>query len=394
MGLGVVGGGVANALLNDAQSMALKVGCPVDLRRVLVRDPTRPRSVELPPAMLTTDAQEVLNDENVSIVVELLGGEEPAQSYICQALQSGRHVVTANKEVMAKYGPELMAEARRNEVCLRFEASVAGGIPIIAPLTRDLLANDITSIHAIINGTTNYILTRMAQDRVDFSEALEEAQARGYAESDPSSDVEGTDARLQAGYPSRSRLPHAHRHKKTSIARVSPASKPKTSDMRKSWATPSSCWPWPLVDGDSVQARVHPCFIAQDHILAKVDGAFNAVEVEGNLIDRVMFHGPGAGREPTTSAVIADLIDVARGICSGRPASEPTGVNRPLAVADMSSLVDRYYLRLWVADRPGVLAPDRPSVGGLGYQHRRSATEALGPRHPHRRNRHNHPSCP
>ena len=364
MGLGVVGGGVANALLNDAQSMALKVGCPVDLRRILVRDASRPRSVELPPAMLTTDAQEVLNDENVSIVVELLGGEEPAQSYICQALQSGRHVVTANKEVMAKYGPELMAEARRNEVCLRFEASVAGGIPIIAPLTRDLLANDITSIHAIINGTTNYILTRMAQDRVDFSEALEEAQARGYAESDPSSDVEGTDAAYKLAI-----LAALAFHTPIDIKNVycEGITRLQAQDFRYAQELGYAIKLLAVAarDGDSVQARVHPCFIAQDHILAKVDGAFNAVEVEGNLIDRVMFHGPGAGREPTTSAVIADLIEVARGICSGRPASEPTGVNRPLAVADMSSLVDRYYLRLWVADRPGVLAQIARVLGDL-----------------------------
>ena len=355
LGLGVVGGGVANTLLNSAQPMAQKVGCPVELRRVLVRDRSRPRSVELPAAMLTDDAQEVLNDEDVSIVVELLGGEEPAREYICQALQSGRHVVTANKEVMAKHGPELMAYARRNDVCLRFEASVAGGIPIIAPLTRDLLANDIRSIHAIINGTTNYILTRMAQDRVDFSEALQEAQARGYAEADPSSDVEGTDAAYKLSILASLAF---HTHVNIHSVYSEGITRLQAQDFRYAQELGYAIKLLAVAarDGDSVQARVHPCFIPQDHILAKVDGAFNAVEVEGDLIDRVVFHGPGAGREPTTSAVVADLIEVGRSISFGLATNPPEEVNRSLAVADVASLVVRYYLRLWIADRPGVLA--------------------------------------
>ena len=324
LGMGVVGGGVASVLLNDAQAMQRRVGCPVDLRRVLVRDIYRPRSVDLPLETLTTDAQDVLNDEGVSIVVELLGGEEPARSYICQALQSGRHVVTANKEVMAKYGHQLMAEAKRSSVSLRFEASVAGGIPIIAPLTRDLLANDITSIHAIINGTTNYILTRMAQDRADFSEVLKEAQARGYAEADPTNDVEGMDAAYKLAI-----LASLAFHTPVDIQKVYREGITQLQAQDFLYARELGYAIKLLAvaarDGDSVQARVHPCFVRHDNILANVDGAFNAVEVQGDLIDRVVFHGPGAGREPTTSAVIADLIDVARGVSSGVPISDPTG---------------------------------------------------------------------
>ena len=256
---------------------------------------------------------------------------------------------------MAKHGPELMAHARRNDVCLRFEASVAGGIPIIAPLTRDLLANDIRSIHAIINGTTNYILTRMAQDRVDFSEALQEAQARGYAEADPSSDVEGTDAAYKLSI-----LASLAFHTPVNINSVysEGITRLQAQDFRYAQELGYAIKLLAVAarDGDSVQARVHPCFIPQDHILAKVDGAFNAVEVEGDLIDRVVFHGPGAGREPTTSAVVADLIEVGRSICSGLATNPPEGVDRSLAVADVASLVVRYYLRLWIADRPGVLA--------------------------------------
>ena len=355
LGMGVVGGGVADVLHNDAEATARRVGCPIDLRRVLVRDISRPRSVDLPTEMLTTDAQEILNDASVSIMVELLGGEEPARSYICQALQSGRHVVTANKEVMAKYGPELMADARRNSVSLRFEASVAGGIPIIAPLTRDLLANDITSIHAIINGTTNYILTRMAQDKADFSEVLKEAQARGYAEADPTNDVEGMDAAYKLAI-----LASLAFHTPVDIQKVyrEGITKLQAQDFRYAQELGYAIKLLAVAarDGDSVQARVHPCFVRQDNLLANVDGAFNAVEVQGDLVDRVVFHGPGAGREPTTSAVIADLIEVGRSVKSGVASKEPPGVGRPLIVADISSLSDRYYLRLVIADRPGVLA--------------------------------------
>ena len=364
LGMGVVGGGVADVLANDAQAMTRKVGCPVQLRRVLVRDTSRPRSPDLPAAMLTTEAQEVLNDEDVSIVIELLGGEEPARSYICQALQSGRHVVTANKEVIAKYGPELMAEARRNSVSLRFEASVAGGIPIIAPLTRDLLANEITSIHAIINGTTNYILTRMAQDRADFSDVLREAQARGYAEADPSNDVEGTDAAYKLAI-----LASLAFHTPVDIQKVYREGITRLQAQDFLYAQELGYAIKLLAvaarEGDSVQARVHPCFVRQDNILANVDGAFNAVEVQGNLIDRVVFHGPGAGREPTTSAVISDLIEVARSVCSGVAVSEPLGVDRALTVADVSSLIDRYYLRMVIADRPGVLAQIAQVLGEM-----------------------------
>ena len=355
LGMGVVGGGVADVLVNDAEAMARKVGCPVELRRVLVRDTGRTRSVNLPAGMVTTDAQEVLNDEGVSVVVELLGGEEPARSYIQQGLQSGRHVVTANKEVMAKYGAELTAEARRSCVSLRFEASVAGGIPIIAPLTRDLLANDITSIHAIINGTTNYILTRMAQDRADFSEVLKEAQERGYAEADPTSDVEGMDAAYKLAI-----LASLAFHTPVDIRKVyrEGITRLQAQDFRYAQELGYAIKLLAVAarDGETVRARVHPCFVRQDNILANVDGAFNAVEVQGDLIDRVVFHGPGAGREPTTSAVIADLIGVGRSMCSGGGVNEPPEVDGALTVADVSSLIDRYYLRLVIADRPGVLA--------------------------------------
>ena len=354
MGLGVVGGGVAKALLTGSQAMSCKVGCPVDLLHVLVRDAYRPRA-EVPASLLTTDLQDILADPHVSVVIELMGGEEPAQQYISQALQAGKHVVTANKEVMAKYGSTLMADAAERGLCLLFEASVAGGVPIISPLSKDLLANDITSIHAIINGTTNYILTRMAQNRVDFADALQEAQARGYAEADPSNDVDGTDAAYKlailAGLAFHTRV-NVQDVYREGITRL------EAQDFRYAHELGYAIKLLAIAtrDGDAVRARVHPSLIPEEHLLAKVDGAFNAVEVEGDLINRVVFHGPGAGRDPTTSAVLADLIDVGRRIQSGGACSQRVSFDRQLSVADMSSLVGKYYLRLQVADRPRVLA--------------------------------------
>ena len=194
LGLGVVGGGVASALLDPAHPVERAAGCPVTLKRVLVRDIAKPRPVAVPAGLLTTDPRDLVANPQVDVLVELIGGEIPARQYIQDALCGGKHVVTANKEVIAKHGPELMALAASKRVNLLFEASVGGGIPIIGPLTKDLLANDIKSLRAIINGTTNYILTRMANEMTAFPQALEEAQSNGYAEADPTNDIDGSDA--------------------------------------------------------------------------------------------------------------------------------------------------------------------------------------------------------
>ncbi len=364
MGLGVVGSGVAEALLNPAKTVQRAAGCPVSLRKILVRDPSRKRAASVPYQLLTSDPSHILADPLVTVIVEVIGGESPACQLIEGALAAGKHVVTANKEVMAKHGPELMAMASSNRVHLLFEASVGAGIPIIGPLTRDLLANDIRSIHAIINGTTNYILTRMAEDRIAFSEALKEAQDRGYAESDPTNDVEGTDAAYKLAVLA-SLAFHTRVYDKD-VYREG-ISNLQAQDFRyaqelgysiKLLATARQ-------DGNCVEARVQPSFVPLEHMLAKVNGVFNAIEVEGDLMGRVLFHGMGAGSKPTTSAVIGDVVEIARNISSG---SEPVPVREPedsLAIAPVSSLVSRYYLRLNVADRAGVLAQIATVLGDL-----------------------------
>ena len=364
MGLGVVGGGVASTLLHSNQSFSYKSGCPIKLKKVLVRDPTRNRSSSVPVELLTTDPRDILDNPEVHLLIEVIGGEYPASHYIREALTRGKHVVTANKEVMAKHGPELITLAAAKKVNLLFEASVGGGIPIVGPLMKDLLANNICSIHTIINGTTNYILTRMARDRVDFREALREAQEQGFAEADPSSDIEGTDAAYKlavlASLAFHTRV-HADDVYREGISRL------QAQDFRYAQELGYTIKLLAIArqDGASVQVRVHPTFVPQEHMLAKVDGVFNAVEVEGDLTGRVLFHGMGAGQNPTTSAVIGNVVEIAREISSGREPIPVTGPSKSYAIAPMSSLISRYYLRLTLADQAGVLAQIARILGSL-----------------------------
>ena len=355
MGLGVVGGGVATVLLQSEEPVSRTVGCPTRLKKVLVRDKARERGLAVPQKLLTTDPQDILADPEVQILVEVMGGQDPASAYIQSALAAGKHVVTANKEAMAKDGPELIALATAQGVNLLFEASVGGGIPIVGPLKKDLLANDILSIHAIINGTTNYILTRMARDLLDFGAALEEAQEHGYAEADPINDIDGTDAAYKlavlATLAFRTKV-HARDVYREGISRL------QAQDFRYARELGYAIKLLAIAKRrhNAVEVRVHPCFVPQGHILAKVDGAFNAVEVEGNLIGKVLFHGMGAGREPTTSAVIGDLVEIARQIRSGSEPMPSPELNESFSMTPMSALMSRFYLRLTVSDRPGVLA--------------------------------------
>ena len=373
MGLGVVGGGVARALLEDGHAIAAKVGRPVNLRKVLVRDAGKPRDVPLPDGLLTTNPEDILSDGEIDIVVEVMGGTQPAAAYMKQALAGGKQLVTANKEVVAKHGAELFSLAGRNGVSLLFEASVGGGIPIVGCLMSELAANEVCSIRSIINGTTNYILTRMAYHHTDFDQALREAQQQGYAEADPTNDVEGVDAVYKLAI-----LASLAFHRpvnpddvyRQGISRLDP------QDFRYAfelgYAIKSLAIATTEDDGQAIRARVYPALVPLDHMLAKVDGVYNAVEVSGSLCGKVLFHGMGAGREPTTSAVVGDLIEAARrlgsqagpvapGLGAAQPESTPgvlaaggsVGACRVKAIDDLMS---KYYLRLNIADRPGVLA--------------------------------------
>src|SRR3954447_12007521 len=350
LGLGVVGGGVARTLRDKAETIARRVGRRVVLRGVLVRDPSRPRDVE--GLQVTTDPAEILDDPDVKIVVEVMGGEEPAHAYIRRAIANGKHVVTANKEVMAKHGPSIVAAAAANGLDVAYEASVGGGIPVIGPFKLDLLANDISRVTAIINGTTNYIITKMSTVGLDFATALRGAQDAGYAEADPRNDIEGIDAAYKLAILSTLAF-HARVHPdqvyREGITKLEP------SDFRYARElgyTIKLLAIGKLADG-GLEARVHPTMVPAGSMLASVDDVFNAVQVEGDLVGRILFYGRGAGSGPTASAVVADIIDLAQRIAGGvvRPAVSVYDESiKPRGMADVWS---RYYLRLVAADRPG-----------------------------------------
>ncbi len=355
LGLGVVGGGVAAALLEQPDAISAQTGRPVNLKKVLVRDASRPRDVQLPTGLITTNPEDVLADPDISLVVEVIGGESPAAQYMQDALKAGKHVVTANKEVMAKRGPELLSLAQQHNVNLLYEASVGGGIPIIGCLVKELAANRFRSVRSIINGTTNYILTRMANDHTDFALALAEAQERGYAEADPTNDIEGYDAvyklSILAGLAFHRRVPPESIHRE-GITRLQPQDFRYAHELGyaiKSLAIAT-------MEEGGIQARVYPALVPQDNMLAKVDGVYNAVEVEGSLCGRVLIHGRGAGRGPTTSAVVGDLIEIARNLGAGSTTLPSITPEDAGGICSIDDLQCQYFLRLNIADRPGVLA--------------------------------------
>jgi homoserine dehydrogenase len=358
LGLGIVGAGVYEALETRAASYARRAGRSLDVRRVAVRDLDRARPVELDAAMLTTDPFAVATADDIEIVVELMGGETPAVACIRAALEAGKHVVTANKEVMAKHGPELLALAQSQSVELLYEASVGGGIPIISPLKRDLQANEVQRIQAIINGTTNFMLTAMAAQGASYADILAEAQRRGYAEADPTSDVEGHDAAYKLailaslGFHTTVSPDDVFREGITELTARDFKYATDLGYVIRLVATAQR------VDAaeDTLDVRVHPCLIPKSEPLARVDGVLNAVAVEGDLVGRAIFEGEGAGTAPTTSAVVADVLDIAYGIAAGQ-------TPRPLRPSDPAPCIQpigelriRYYLRMVVHDQPGVLA--------------------------------------
>ena len=357
MGLGVVGGGVARVLMDKAPVLAEQVGCPLLLRRikVLESDLARLQVQEMDPQLFTTDADDFFTNPEIDIVVEAIGGENPALEYLRRAISGGKHVVTANKEVIAKHGAELLALAQRHEVGLHYEASVGGGIPLITPFQYDLVANKIRGIYAIINGTTNYILTRMARDKVDFSSALKRAQELGYAEPNPENDVEGIDAAYKLAILASLAF---HRQVRPEDIYCEGISRLSSRDFRYALELGFAIKLLAIAKQDdrSIEVRVHPVFIPEDSLLAKIDGVYNAVLVEGDLVGKVLFFGEGAGALPTSSAVIADVVSAARDIVLGVGSRARWRLEPGKRIKPMSEIKTRYYLRLNVADRPGVLA--------------------------------------
>ena len=376
LGCGVVGGSLIGLLDARGEDIESRTGMRLEVGPVAVRSLDKPRPVDLDPAHLTTDPWSVVEDPEVDIVVELMGGVDPAHELVAKALANHKPVITANKALLAADGVELFGIADANGVDLLFEAAVAGGIPFIRPLRESLAGEHISRVMGIVNGTTNYILTRMTDDGVEFADALVEAQALGYAEADPTADVEGHDAAAKAAiiasiaYGKRVIADDVYTE---GITHLSPADievATKLGFVIKLLAVIEFFGP------DGVAVRVHPAMIPDTHPLASVRDSFNAIFVEGTAVGDLMFYGRGAGGGPTASAVLGDLIDAAANLRKGTHASITASERAP--IVPMEQLRCEYYLNIDVLDRPGVLATVAGILGSRGVSIRSMEQTGLG----------------
>jgi homoserine dehydrogenase len=358
LGCGSVGTQVARLLGEQAGELAARVGAPLELRGIAVRRAGRDRGLATDPDLFTTDAEGLVRRDDVDLVIEVIGGIEPARSLILAALEHGSSVVTANKALLAEDGATLFAAAEKAQRDLYFEASVAGAIPILRPLAESLAGDRVRRVIGIVNGTTNFILDRMSTSGAGFAEALEEAQALGYAEADPTADVEGFDAAAKAailaGLAFHTRVTAADVYRE-GISEVSAGDVASAAQMGCVVKLLAICERHDTPDGEAVSARVHPAMIPADHPLASVREAYNAVFVESEAAGRLMFYGPGAGGAPTASAVLGDLVTIARNrLANVRGVGE--SVHAQCEVLPMGDTSTRYHIAIDVDDRTGVLA--------------------------------------
>lgn len=360
LGLGNVGTGVVKVLKENGKDIETKVGRRLEIGRVLVRDLHKKRNVDIDASLLTDNPADILDNPEIEIVVEVMGSIEKAYEYIIKAFEKKKAVVTANKDLIAVHGKELFEAAGRNGCDFFFEASVGGGIPIIRPLKESLSGNKISLIMGIINGTTNYILTKMGQEGYEFHEALEEAQRLGYAEPDPTSDIEGLDAARKIailasiGFNSRITYPDVY---------VEGITKITTYDIKYAEELGYTIKLLGIAKGndDEVEVRVHPVFIPTTHPLAAVYNEYNAIFVRGDAVGETMFYGKGAGELPTASAVVGDIISAARNNRYGTSGMIGCTCYENKRIKPITEIESKYYIRISVKDRPGVLA----SIAGV-----------------------------
>lgn len=365
LGMGTVGTGVVRILCDNAENINRKIGVPLKVEKILVRNVAKARNLSVDSSLLTTNAADILDNPEIDIVIELMGGEEPAKDYIITAMKKGKHIVTANKDVVAKYGKELFDAAAASKVDFQFEASVGGGIPIIRPLKQCLAGNKIQEIIGIVNGTTNYMLTKMSQEGCDFHAVLKEAQEKGYAEADPTADVGGLDAARKIAilasiaFSSRVGVDDVYVEGITQITPGDIAYAKELGFVIKLLGIAKE------VDGQ-VEVRVHPAFIPQAHPLASVNDVFNAIFVKGDAVGETMFYGRGAGELPTASAVVADVIDVARDIVHNVSSRILCTCFNNKPIRKIQNVPSSFYIRLIALDKPGVLAAIAGAFGSQG----------------------------
>jgi homoserine dehydrogenase len=353
IGFGTIGSGVVATLNQNIQLLESKVNKKVNLKRIVDLDITTDRGVEVSPGVLSTNVDDILEDEEIDIVIELVGGYQPALNFILRAMENGKHVVTANKALLAKHWQEIMESAQNNGVRISFEASVGGGIPLLAPLNDGLAANNIKTIYGIINGTANYILTKMAAEGLDFDTVLKEAQEMGYAEADPTFDIEGHDTAQKLiilGILGFGIYVEQEKFHVEGITRITPDdirfAREELESVIKLLAIAQ------IVDGE-LEMRVHPTLVPETHLLASVNDVFNAVYLVGDVVGPVLMYGAGAGMMPTASAVVADCIDIIQD--KERPVAYGPKETRVERIKDISDVESKYYLRITALDEPGVL---------------------------------------
>lgn len=364
LGCGTVGTGVLKVLQQNAAQITPKIGREVKITRVLVHDLTKQRNLSTD-ISLTDKLEEILDDGDIEIVIELIGGIHPAREYMLAAMNAGKSVVTANKDVVAQFGKDMFAAAQKNNVDFMFEASVGGGIPIITPLKQCLTANKLTDIIGIVNGTTNYMLTKMSEDGLSYEKALQLAQQKGFAEADPTADVMGLDAARKTAilasiaFNSRVELDRVYNE---GITKITPEDIAYAKELGYTIKLLSIAH-----DGkQGIDVRVHPTLVPQSHPLATVRNEFNAIFVKGNAIGEAMFYGRGAGQLPTASAVVADVIDVARDIVANRFGRVGCTCYDHKKFCPIEKTVSAYYVRLLVNDQPGVLGSIAMAFGKTG----------------------------
>jgi len=360
IGFGTVGSGVAKLLTTNRDFLKKSVGLDIELTRICDTDITTSRGVTIDPSILTTDVSAVIDADDIDVVVELIGGINPAFDFISRALNSGKNVVTANKALLATKGIDLFASARANNACLKFEGSVGGGIPVLNGLTQGLAANRIQTIYGIVNGTCNYILTKMVKEHIDFGMALKDAMDNGYAEADPGLDIDGIDSGHKLAI-----LSTLAFGKYTTFDDVYVEGIRNISSMDIEFAARLGYVIKLLViakeNAGKVEVRVHPTMIPVDSQLGKTDGVYNAIEITGDFVQNVLFYGRGAGAEPTASAVVSDIIEIAKRLGQSEAPLIPIGYN-PSAEQESKEIMNvldiesRYYMRIKTADKPGVLA--------------------------------------
>jgi homoserine dehydrogenase len=370
LGFGNIGAGVVKLLQDNADIIRNKVGTGIVLKRIVDLDITRDRGVTVAPGVLTTSADDMFNDPEISVVIELIGGYEPAKTFVLKAIEKGKHIVTANKALLALHGDEIYTAAARKGVEVQFEAAVGGGIPVLTAIKGNMAANNFGSVIGIMNGTCNYILTRMTQEGADFDDMLKVAQELGYAEPDPTFDIEGVDTAHKLAI-----LVSLCFGTKIDFNSIYTEGISGISGLDVKFANDFGYRIKLLAIGKlsdgQVEARVHPTMIPLHNPLAEVNGVFNAIRLTGDYVGPVMFYGRGAGQNPTASAIVGDLIGLARTMQAGAgrrmaPLGFLDGEIRTLPLKSMSKIVSKYMLRFSALDKPGVLAAIAGALGNHG----------------------------